>query len=387
MPHPLKLADELDTFDGDETLYRRAFREFFEREMDHRVAQYRDGTRTFKEFWQAAAAADLIATKLPASLGGMGASDVLGVAAAYEMGGSLGYADIGGTLATDVTTALIEHLPPQVAVEIGRRVLAGAIQCMAMTEPEAGSFLDGIRTTAARDGDEYVLNGSKCFITMGDCAEIIYVLARTDPAKGLRGMSIFAVDAQTAGIAQRRMSMIGLPVAGLGEIQLTNVRVPAARMVGQEGSAVALLGNILAVDRTAMAAEALGQAELAFALAVDFARSRAIGPAERLIDAQHTRMLLAEMVTDLRAMAALFRHNVQRIRSGDITATDGAVCKNFAADASGRVVDRALQLHGASGLSEEFAISRIYTSNRKFKILAGTTELLQLSIARDLVPR
>lgn len=378
------LAEEYGLFDGDEELYRQAFCAFFEREMDSRLDEYKSGDRTVTDLFRSAADAGMVASRLPEDLGGVGAGEVHGIAAAYEMGRSLGYSVVGATLATDVTTSLLLESDTVVVKELAPRIAAGAVACLAMTEPEGGSYLDGMRTTARRDGDEFVINGGKCYITMGDCAEILFVVARTDPDAGLRGMSIIAVDGSTPGVVQTRMPIMGLPVTGLGEISFENVRVPSTRLIGVEGGAVKMLAAMMAVDRASMSAEALGQAERAYGLALDFVQDRVVGPAEKLVDLQHTRFVLAEMQSDLRTSAIVLADTIRRIRNATVTGVDAAVCKNFIADASARVVDRAVQLHGAAGLAGEYPISALYASNRKFRILAGTSELLQATISRKL---
>ncbi len=195
-------------------LYRDAFRDFLAREFDGRAEEYRDGSRSFAQLWAAAASAGVIAVRLPESVGGLGAGEVYGVAA-YEMGWSRAYASVGSPLATDVVNGMIAKGPPELLAELAPCILAGAIQCNAMSEPDAGSYLDNVCTTARRDGDDWVINGSKCWVTMGDVAEIIHVLVRTDPALGRKGMSMLTVDAETPGITRRRAPMLGLPVTGL----------------------------------------------------------------------------------------------------------------------------------------------------------------------------
>jgi acyl-CoA dehydrogenase len=263
------------------------------------------------------------------------------------------------------------------------RILRGAIQCMALTEPDAGSDPAGMRATARRDGDGYVLNGSKTYISNGHIADLIYVVAKTDPSAGLRGLTMFIVEGDAQGLTRRKMKTMSWPASGVGDLHFDDVRVSGNDVLGGEGKAVRLLSSSLAVDRLQTAGRALAQAELAMTMTVDYAKQRRIG-GELLIDYQNTRMKLAEMKMEIDVGRATFHEGVRKLRAHRYQVVDAAVGKAWITEMSARVLDGCVQIYGGAGFMDEMPISRLYTSNRQFRIVAGTTELLKLQIAKNL---
>jgi acyl-CoA dehydrogenase len=296
----------------------------------------------------------------------------------------MGFATVGGSIATDLAgSILVEGGPNHLIREWAPRIVAGAVQCMALTEPDAGSDVAAIRTTALREGDDYVINGHKTYISNGPLADIIYVVAKTDPSAGTKGMSIILVPAETAGITRRSLDMLGFPCGSVGEINFDNVRVPAGNLVGSEGKALRLLSSNLAIDRVQLAARALGQAELGFVMTLDYAKQRKIRGAP-IFDFQNTQFKFAEMRTEIEAGRALLESAIRKIRRGNYTPDDAAMVKIAVTDISARVVDGCVQIYGGSGYMDEMPISRIYRANRVFRIYGGTNELLKVGIARRL---
>jgi acyl-CoA dehydrogenase len=252
-----------------------------------------------------------------------------------------------------------------------------------MTEPGAGTNSAAIRTTARKKGSDYYISGNKAYISHGDIAEIIYVVAKTGPG-GWEDMTVFAVEGDARGVERRRINILGQPSAGLGEIFFDEVAVPPERIIGEVGGARPLVSPTVVLDRVQIAARALAQAELAFALALEHAKGRIVADNKPLFDFQHTQMRLAEMSIDIEVGVAVLEHTLAKLRVGECRPRDAAVAKVAVTEMSARVVDAAVQLFGAAGVADEYPISGIYAANRVFRILAGTSELLKLSLAQKL---
>lgn len=371
-------------FTDDEELFRKTARAFLDREVDGNLAKYVSGEMPVRELWTRAADAGVIAMGVPEEYGGMGGSEVYNIILSYELGRTAGCATVGGVFTTDnVTHALFLGASEELKRRLAPKLLRGAIQCMGMTEPDAGTNLAGIRTRARRDGDAWVLNGSKIFISMGDIADIVYVIAKTEGHQD-RDVSVFLVETPTPGLTQRRIDMMGLPLTGLGELFLQDVRVPAGNLIGGEGKAIALLSKLMAADRVHSSTRALAQAELALDLTIEYTKQRTVAGGKQLFEFQNTQMRLAEMAIEVSVGQELFRGAVEKIRNQTLTPTDADIVKVYFTDMSARVIDCCVQLFGAAGLAEETVISKMYAQNRQFRIFAGTTELLKLSIARRL---
>ncbi|MBM9463606.1 acyl-CoA/acyl-ACP dehydrogenase [Aeromicrobium sp. YIM 150415] len=372
-------------FAGDEEDYRRLVRDFLAREVNENLDKYVSGELSIKELHRRAADVGVIATGVPTAYGGLGQGPLMNFILSHELSRTAGFGLLGPVLTTDNATQLIFNVASdRIKEAIAPLILEGAIQAMGLTEPDAGTNSRGIRTTARRDGDEWVIKGNKIFISAGNYADICYVIAKTNPADEEPALSAFYVPAGTPGFTQSRVDMMGLPGRGLGEWSFTDVRVPAWHLIGNEGEALKLFSMTMANDRVHCAGRALGQAELALQLTIDYTKDRIVAGGQPLFELQNTRMQLAEMYAQLEAVNALVKQMVDRVRTDTSTPFDAAACKTFAQDTSARILDGCLQLWGAQGLAEEQTISHLYTSNRSMRILAGTSELLKLSVASRL---
>lgn len=377
-------ADNDIYYTEDEAMFAHTVRAFYDRELDGDLAALEAQGGEGRGFWDKAAEAGLVGVSIPEEYGGPGATPVFNVILSYELGRSLGYATVGGNIATDLATMIVMQGGTEAQKQsLAPKILAGAIQCMALTEPDAGSDAGAITSTAVRDGDDYVIRGSKVYISNGLNADLIYVVAKTDPTAGFRGMSMFLVEAGTPGLTRRKLKTMAFPAGGVSELHFDDVRVPAANLIGEEGKAVALLSTTLAVDRLQTGGRALGQAEIAFAMTVDYAKQRKL-QGKVLLDFQNTKMKLAEMKTEIEVGRTVFFEHLRRMRVSNYSSVDAAIAKNWLTDMSARVLDQCVQLYGGAGFMDEMPISRLYTSNRQFRIVAGTTELLKLQIAKSL---
>jgi acyl-CoA dehydrogenase len=373
-----------DTFTDEEEMFRRTVRAFLDRELDSKLPQIEAAGTEGKEFWKRAAQAGLVGLAMPERYGGAGVGPIYNIILSYEIGRSLGFATVGGSITTDLAgSILVEGGPEELLREWAPKIVAGAVQCMALTEPDAGSDAAAIRTTAIREGDDFIINGHKTYISNGPLADIIYLVAKTDPAAGGQGMSIILVPSELPGVFVRPLTMMAFPCGSVGEIHFENVRVPHGNLVGPQGKALRLLSSSLAIDRIQLSARALGQAELAFMMTLEYAKQRKIRGAP-IFNFQTLQFKFAEMRTDIETGRALVESGVRKLRAGKYAPDDAAMAKIAITDMSARVVDTCVQIFGGSGFMDEMPISRIYRANRVFRIYGGTSELLKAGIARHL---
>ena len=257
---------------------------------------------------------------------------------------------------------------------------------IAMSEPATGSDLAGVTTRAVRDGDHFVLNGAKTFITGGHHADLVIVVARTsvDPDNRRAGLSLLVVEKGMPGFTVgRKLEKIGLAVQDTVELAFTDVRVPAANLLGEEGAAFTLLGRNLAQERLAIAVGAVAQARTAIDLTVAYVRDRTVF-GKPLAQFQNTKFELAALDAELTAAQALLDAAITALVAGELDPVDAARTKLVCTETQGRVVDRCLQLHGGYGYILESPIARLYADARVTRIYGGTSEVMKLIISKSL---
>jgi acyl-CoA dehydrogenase len=372
-------------FSDEELAYGETIRAFLRREVEPRYDEIGTDWAARHDLWKRAGAAGILGVSVPEQFGGAGGGPLLSVILSYELARSVAYATLGSSFTTDLATGLlVAGGSDELIARWAPGIISGEIiQSTGISEAEAGSDVVAIRTTAVRDGDEYVINGGKIFITNGDIADICYVVAKTDKEARGRGLSLFLMDLRSEGVTRRKLATMGFPGGNTAELNFDHVRVPAGNLLGAEGGAMRQLVATLAEDRIQVGARALGQAELAFDLTLDYVRQRhAFGKA--IVDFQNTQFQLASMKTEIAVGRAFLYEQVRKARSGIATASESAMCKLFLSEASSRVIDGCLQLFGGMGFMDETPISRIYAGNRVLRIYAGTSEILRRSIAKDL---
>jgi len=254
-----------------------------------------------------------------------------------------------------------------------------------MTEPGAGSDLRGIRTSARRDGDHWLLSGQKTFISSGIMADLVIVAARTDPDAGSRGYSLFVVEAGTPGFERgRKLDKIGLPSQDTAELFFDNARVPAENLLGEEGRGLQYLMSHLPRERLGVTAKAMATTRAIYDITLDYCKQRtAFG--QPIADFQNTRFELAEMATEIDIVQAYVDASVLAYNDGELTPTDAAKGKWYVSELQKRVVDRCLQLHGGYGYMTEYAVGKAYVDTRIQTIYGGTTEIMKELIGRELV--
>jgi len=375
-----------DLFDEVHEEFRALVREFLVREvLPHHERWERDG-QVDKAVYGAAAERGILGFAVPAAYGGLGIDDFRYNAVVAE---ELAKARVHGPAFALVNDVIAPYLLRLGTDEQKRRWLtplaAGSlVMAIAMSEPGAGSDLAGIRTTARRDGDEWVLDGQKTFISNGILSDLVVVVTRTDPAAGHKGFSLICVEAGTPGFTRgRKLAKIGLHAQDTAELFFDNVRVPAANLLGTQGRGFYHLMDNLPSERLSIAVSSVAHARQAFNETLEYAKTRtAFG--KPIGSFQANRFTLAEMATELDIAQTYVDSCIRRMLDGTLTAVDAAKAKWWVTELQKRVVDRCLQLYGGYGYMLEYPIAKDYQDVRVQTIYGGTTEIMKEIIGKDL---
>ena len=371
-------------FGEDHAIFRASVRQFVHDHLFPHLDRWETEGVVDRSFWQACGTFGLIGPQISAAYGGAGLDYRFNAIVAEEMGysGQLN----GVVLQSDVIVPYVAHYGSE-AVRTAwlPGLLSGdIIAAIAMTEPGAGSDLQGIRTAAKCDGDDYVINGSKLFITNGVQADVVVVVARTDPDAGAKGISLILVETDRPGFERgRKLDKIGNRSADTAELFFHDVRVPASNLLGEPGRGFVYLMEQLPQERLSIAVAAQASAQRAFDEAVAFARQRpAFG--QTVIDFQNTRFALADMKARLQAGWAHLDWAIARHVAGELTAAEASAAKLWHSEMQWQVVDTCLQLHGGAGYINEYPIARIWRDARVQRIYGGTSEIMKEVIGRTL---
>ena len=368
-------GEELDAF-------RDTVRAFFRKELEPRIKEF-EQHGTDRAFWQAAGRAGLLGLFVPEEYGGPGADPLAIMIVSEELGRCPAGATVGSCLNADMTTHFMVGYgtESQKRQWLPRVVSGDVIQATALTEADSGSDAAAIRTSAVKDGTDYVINGSKCYISNGSKADLLYVIAKTDPSAGGRGTSVILVPANTPGLVRRLQATMGCRGGDTSELFFENLRVPQANLLGKEGEGLKMFQPVISLDRMQICARSLGSAEAAFEMTLAHARQRKLF-GQRLIDFQNTQFMLAEMETEIAVGRAFMNETIGKFRAGSLTDTDTSMLKLWLPEMEGRVLDGCLQLWGGAGFMDDMPISRMFTAARVQRIYAGATELQKSLVAR-----
>jgi alkylation response protein AidB-like acyl-CoA dehydrogenase len=377
-----------DLFEPDHELFRSSVREFVEREVTPYVTKWEGEGKVDKEMFRRAGRAGFLGMAIPEQYGGGGVSDFrFNVVIVEElMRGDAMASGMCITLHNDVCLPYFLHLADE---EQRRRWMPGLVSgdlmsAIAMTEPGAGSDLAGIKTTAIRDGDDFLVNGSKTFITNGINADLVITAVKTDPSERHSGMSLVVIEDGMKGFTRgRNLDKIGLHAQDTAELFFGDVRVPAANLLGVEGRGFAYLMENLPQERLGLAAASIAHAEVAFDWTLDYIKERrAFG--QPIGSFQTVKHLMAEMRTELDVARTYVDRQIQALNRGVLTADDAAKAKWWVTELEKRVIDRCLQLFGGWGYMEEYPIARAFRDARVQTIYGGTTEIMKEIIGRSL---
>jgi alkylation response protein AidB-like acyl-CoA dehydrogenase len=329
-----------------------------------------------------------VGMSVPEQHGGGGSADFrFNVALAEELADAgIGGAGLGITLHNDICTPYFtEYCTPDQAQRWLPGIASGElITAIAMTEPGTGSDLAGIRTTAVRDGETFVLNGSKTFITNGINSDLVIVAAKTDPAQRHGGMSLLVVERGMEGFERgRNLDKIGLHSQDTAELFFNDVHVPAENVLGEEGQGFAYLAFNLAQERLSIAVTGVAVARAAVDWTVDYVRDRtAFGVT--ISSFQNTKFVLAELNTAVDVAQAYVDQCVIALNAGTLTPAEAAAAKWWGSELQGTVLDRCLQLFGGYGYMTEYPIARAFADARVTRIYGGTSEVMKGIIAKSM---
>jgi acyl-CoA dehydrogenase len=367
-------------------VYRDTLRRFVEAEITPHQERWARQQHVDRDLWTKAGELGALCADIPEEYGGTG-GDFAHMAALFEELGAAGDTAFGVHVHIIVAHYLLNHGTEAQKKKYLPQLASGAmIAAIAMSEPAAGSDLQGIRTRAARDGDGYVIDGSKIFISNGYLADLIVVVARTDPAAGARGISLLLVETRnvTGFRVGRILDKVGQKGQDTCELFFDGVRVPAdAVLGGLEGKGFAQLMGELPYERTLVAIGAVAAIERALKLTVEYARERsAFG--QKLIEMQNIRFKLAEIKTIAVVARTFVDRCIQQVIDGTLDTATASMAKWYLTDLQCKVVDECVQIFGGYGYMLEYPIARMYVDARVQPIYGGTNEIMKEIIARSL---
>jgi len=371
-------------YDENHELFREQVRKFFGAKLIPNLERWEEAGIVDREFWRAAGEAGLLCPTLPEEYGGLGLdfgyNAVIGEELAYT--GSA----VGITLQSDIVADYVLHYgsEEQKREWLPKMISGEAITAIAMTEPGTGSDLQGVKTTARTDGNHYVINGSKTYITNGQNADLVIVVAKTDPELGAKGISLILVEATREGFGRgRNLDKIGQHSGDTSELFFNDVRVPITNCLGEEGKGFVYLMSQLPQERLSIAIGAQAAAQRAFDEGLAYVKERkAFG--KTVFDFQNTRFVLADLATKLQVGWAHIDWALKRHVEGKLTTAEASAAKLWHTELQGEVCDAALQLHGGAGYMNEYPIARFWRDARVSRIYGGTNEIMKEVIGRSL---
>ncbi|HEV3363840.1 MAG TPA: acyl-CoA dehydrogenase family protein [Acidimicrobiia bacterium] len=378
-----------DLFEPEHEMFRESFRRFLDKEVVPRAEEFeRDGIMD-RAIFARAGAAGFLAMEAPEEYGGGGVRDfryntvIIEEVAETAIGGS----GLGITLHNDICLPYFLNLANE---EQKQRWLPGIcsgelVTAIAMTEPGIGSDLASMTTTAVRDGDVYVVNGSKTFITNGINADLVITAVKTDATQRHKGMSLLVIERGMEGFERgRNLEKIGLHSQDTAELFFTDVRVPADNLLGAEGEGFRYLVINLPQERLSIAVAGLANARAAYRWTLEYVKERqAFG--QPVAAFQNTRFKLAELATEIAVAEAFIDKAILAHNKGQLTAEEAAMAKWWCTELQGRATDIGVQLHGGYGFMAEYPIARAYADARVTRIYGGTTEIMKEIIGRSIV--
>jgi acyl-CoA dehydrogenase len=372
--------------DDELNILRDAAGKFFDQEFVPNLERWLAQGELDRDAWRKAGRAGLLCAEMPAEYGG-GGGDYRHDTVIMEEFIKRGLAGWGNQVHSSIVAPYILHYGTE---EQKKRWLPGMasgdlVGAIAMTEPNTGSDLQSVKTTAILDGDEYVINGSKTYITNGQHADLIVVVAKTDPNLGAKGISLIVVEADAAGFERgRNLKKLGLKSADTSELYFSDCRVPVGNRLGEEeGKGFIQLMQQLPQERLSIAQAAIVSAERAIEITTEFvAERKAFG--QRVLDFQNTRFKLAECKTEALIGRTFVDQCVVKLLDKELDAATASMAKYWCTEKQCQIIDDCLQLHGGAGYMDEYEISRMYADARVQKIYGGTNEIMKELIGRTL---
>jgi len=372
------------------TLFRDMTRRALEQEVAPHFEEWEAQHGVPRALWNTLGAAGLLCPDMPEEFGAAGTDPQVNFTILEEMS-RMGFGGVatGYSIHSNIVAPYINHFGTQGQKEhwLPKMVAGEVLGALAMTEPGAGSDVQGIRTSAVQDGDEWVLNGSKIFITNGMLADLVIVAAITDPGKGAKGTSLFLVDASLPGFERgQKIEKIGQHTSDTALLYFQDVRLPANALLGDLNKGFVIMMEELPRERLGIAAQAIASAEGAMELTVNYVLERkAFG--QTVASFQNTRFKLAEVKTEIAINRAFYEKCADQYAAGELTADDAAMLKYAATEMQCKTIDECLQLFGGYGYTVEYPISRFYADARIQRIYGGTSEIMKEVVARTMLGR
>lgn len=368
-------------------IFESAVAQFFEKELKPHVEAWREAGIVPRDVWYKAAEQGLLGVSVPEEYGGAG-GDFRHDAVIIEQLELQGIAGFGIGLHNAIVAPYITHYGTEDQKQrlLPKIVSGELVTAIAMTEPGTGSDLQNIKTTAKKDGDDYIINGSKTFITNGQTANLILVCAKTDPSQGAKGISIMLVETdEVEGFERgRNLKKIGQPAADTSELFFNDVRVPAAALMGgEEGKGFIQLMQQLPQERHIIGIQGIGMIQRALQETVEYVKQRkAFGGT--IFDFQNTQFKLAECKTEATVAKVFVDHCTELLLKGELDAATASMSKYWVSDLQCKIIDECLQLHGGFGYMDEYPIGQMYQDARVQRIYGGANEVMKMLIARTL---
>jgi acyl-CoA dehydrogenase len=372
-------------FREDHEMYRETVRKFIDKECKPRQAEWDKAGRVDRDTWLKAGREGLLCTAIDEEWGGAG-GDFGHCAIAVEEIAKSGISGPGFYLHSDIIAPYIQRLGTreQKAKWLPKAASGEVILAIAMSEPGAGSDLKAIRTTALRDGDEYVINGSKTFISNGLNCDLVVLVAKTNPELGAKGTSLILVEADRTGFKKgRKLEKMGQEAADTAELFFEDVRVPVSNILGEEGMGFAYLMKELAQERFIIAVGAVAKLEAMLAETIKYTKERMVF-GKPVFEFQNTKFKLAEIKARTTAMRLMVDAYLAEHLKRKLTLEEAAIAKLFTTEESGKALDELLQLYGGYGYMMEYPICRAYVDSRVNRIYGGTSEVMKELISRGL---
>lgn len=366
-------------------IFRNSVKNFVETELVPYHAQWEEQKRVPREVWLKAGEAGLLCPDIPEAYGGYGADWLHNIVVIEELA-KAGMSGPGFMIHTEMVAPYILAWGSEALKEswLPKMVTGEAIGAVAMTEPGAGSDLKAMRTRALRDGDDYIINGQKTYISNGQNCDFILLACKTDPDAGAKGVSIILTEATRQGFARgRNLDKIGMKAQDTSELFFSDLRVPVANRLGNEGEGFKMLMTKLAQERLTQAVRSICVAEAAIGWTVTYTKERkAFG--HTIADFQNTQFVLAQLAAETTALRVFTDWCIVQHLKGELTAVEAAKVKLLVTDLHNKVVNECLQFFGGYGYMQEYPIARAFIDARIVRISGGAAEVMKQIISRDL---
>ncbi|MDX1696287.1 MAG: acyl-CoA dehydrogenase family protein [Ketobacteraceae bacterium] len=376
--------------DSDRELFRDNLKKFLDKEIEPYYEEWEKAEIFPRELWNKLGENGYLCVDVPEEYGGYGADFRLSAIVVEEVCRA-GYAALGSSISvhSDIVAPYIAHLGTEQQKQhwLPKMVTGEAVGAIGMTEPGAGSDLQSMRTSAVKEGDQYVINGQKTFITNGQHCDVIVLAAKTDPAKGAKGITLFTVDCSLEGFQRgRNLEKMGLHSGDTSELFFDNLKVPEADVLGGLGQGFVNMMNELPRERLILAIGAVAACEGMLDWTLDYVQDRKAF-SQSVARFQNTRFKLAEMRTQIEVNKAYTEKCTSKYDLKALSTTEASMAKLSTTELQCKVADECLQLFGGYGYMREYPISRAYVDARIQRIYGGTSEIMKEIISRDMVGR